>query len=176
MTANDGTNLEAAAEAIERLILTHRTDLAGEEIVVIPRKREIINGVLHEFDLWVSVGDTELYLVECKDWNTAVGKNEVIIFTEKLRVTKANGGYMVARSFGKYAQAQASLWDGLRLQIFNQDIASLTTLPSLTRLTRQSPRDSMLSCSTTTRNCLTQRKGLYIMSSRCPWRRSPSRC
>ncbi len=46
MTGNDGTHLEAAAEAIERLLLEHRAELEGQEIVVTPRKREVVNGAL----------------------------------------------------------------------------------------------------------------------------------
>jgi hypothetical protein len=131
MTGNDGRNLEAAAEAIERLLLAHRAELEGQEIVVTPRKRQVINGVLHEFDLWISAGQAGLFLVECKDWSEEkVGKDEVIIFTEKLRVTNAIGGYVVARSFTRYAEAQARLWDGLKLQVFNNDLDSLNSLPS----------------------------------------------
>jgi hypothetical protein len=63
------------------------------------RKRERIEGVLHEFDLWISVEDAGIFLVECKDWKKPVGKNEVIVFAEKLKATGAVGGYVVARSF-----------------------------------------------------------------------------
>lgn len=108
------------------LLLKHRAQLIGKEILVKPRKRQRIRGVLHEFDLWISVQDVGIFLIECKDWEKRrVGKNDVIVFSEKMRETKAVGGYIVARTFTRDAKARARLHRGLKLQVMNQDIESL---------------------------------------------------
>lgn len=126
---SDGKNLEQAAEAIESLLLQQNSDLSGLTIEVQARRRERIAGVLHEFDLWVSVETVGIFLVECKDWAKPVGKNEIIIFAEKLRATGALGGYVVARSFTADAKAQAKLAKNLRLEIARTELKSLVELP-----------------------------------------------
>ena len=48
-----------------------------------------------------------------------MGKNEVIIFSHKIDKIGAAQGYIVARSFTKYAKQQASQWPRVKLLEFN---------------------------------------------------------
>jgi hypothetical protein len=44
---------------------------------------------------------------ECKNWQDKVGKNDIIVFSEKVKATNAQRGFFVAKSFTKDAVAQA---------------------------------------------------------------------
>src|SRR3569623_554107 len=69
------------------------------------------NGVRHEIDVFVTAslaaGYDATFIFECKNWNAKVGKNELIIFSEKVAVSGAQRGFYVAKAFTKDAQAQA---------------------------------------------------------------------
>lgn len=75
------------------------------------RKRIKVGGVHHEIDIYVTVevasGYTAIFIFECKNWEDAVGKNEVIIFAEKIDAASAQRGFFVAKSYTKDAEAQA---------------------------------------------------------------------
>lgn len=72
-----------------------------------------VANVRHEIDIWVSVdlgrGYTALFIFECKNWIESVGKNEIIVFSEKIRAVQAQSGFFVAKSFTGDAEAQAAL-------------------------------------------------------------------
>src|SRR5689334_20905416 len=55
----------------------------------------------------VAKGYTVTFIFECKNWEDAVGKNEIIIFSEKIDAVSAQRGYFVAKSFTRDAEAQA---------------------------------------------------------------------
>ncbi len=65
----------------------------------------------HEVDIFVTVeiakGYTSTFIFECKNWEDAVGKNGLIVFSEKIDATSAQRGFFVAKSFTKDAAAQA---------------------------------------------------------------------
>src|SRR3569832_769525 len=69
------------------------------------------NGVRHEIDVFVTAslaaGYDATLIFESKNWNAKVGKNELIIFSEKVAVSGAQRGFIVAKAFTKDAQAQA---------------------------------------------------------------------
>lgn len=48
-----------------------------------------------------------MFIFECKNWQDAVGKNEIIIFFEKIDAAQAQRGFFVAKSFTADADAQA---------------------------------------------------------------------
>src|SRR5260370_16030093 len=48
-----------------------------------------------------------MFIVECKNWKEAVGKNEIIIFSEKIDVSRATSGCFVAKSYTDDAVNQA---------------------------------------------------------------------
>jgi hypothetical protein len=68
--------------------------------------------VRHELDLFVSVtlttGYEATFIFECKNWQSKVGKNDLIVFSEKIAAVGAQHGFFVARAFTKDARAQAA--------------------------------------------------------------------
>src|SRR6266699_3105765 len=106
-----GDALEEAVRLIEQTIL-HTNPLAtGATITIEPKKIVIDDGVKHEVDIFITIdhgkGYKAIFIFECKNWEETVGKNEIIVFSEKIDVVQAQKGYFIAKSFGKYAIAQA---------------------------------------------------------------------
>lgn len=105
-----GDALEAAVAAIEEEILKRSPASAAKPSV---EKKKIIevDGVRHEIDVYVTIdsaaGYKSIFIFECKNWQDAVGKNEIIVFSEKIDASQATGGYFVAKSFTSDAEAQA---------------------------------------------------------------------
>jgi hypothetical protein len=118
---------------VERLLIAHRPQLVEKQISIELRKRKVIEGVLYEFDLWIESEDAGLFLVECKDWKDKypVGRDVVIVFDEKMQLTNASGGYIVARKFTRYAKARAQRQPRLTLQVMNEDLAGLALISGL---------------------------------------------
>jgi len=52
-------------------------------------------------------GYEAIFVFECKNWQEKVGKNEIIVFSEKFRVANAQRGFFVAKSYTADAVAQA---------------------------------------------------------------------
>jgi len=105
-----GDALEDAVAAIESLIL--QTSPANAAKPVIEKKKIIqVDGVRHEIDVYVTLdsatGYKSVYVFECKNWQNAVGKNEIIVFSEKIDASRAACGYFVAKLFTSDAEAQA---------------------------------------------------------------------
>lgn len=124
-----GRQLEQAVEAIENI--AQRIGIPpGSLVTVLPRKIIFTNGVKHEIDLWVEVDGRLSLIIECKNWAKTVGKNEVIVFAEKLRVTKAEKGIVIGRRFSKYAAAQAALCRGMELKVADENVGSLRFFPA----------------------------------------------
>jgi hypothetical protein len=108
-----GDVLELAVQAIESTILRASPSYHEKTFTIESKKIVTVAGVRHEVDIWVSVdlagGYTALFIFECKNWEESVGKNEIIIFAEKIRALQAQRGFFVARSFTGDAEAQAIL-------------------------------------------------------------------
>jgi Restriction endonuclease len=108
-----GNKLEKAVELIEHAILKTNPSLKEVTFVFEPKKIFIIDDIRHEIDLYVEIdlghNYKSVFIFECKNWEEAVGKNEIIVFSEKIKATQAQRGYFIAKSFGKYAIAQAKL-------------------------------------------------------------------
>jgi hypothetical protein len=107
-----GNALEAVVEAIERHILNTSPALSEKRFLIESKKIIAVEGVHHEIDVYVTIdlgdGYTSVFIFECKNWKEAVGKNEIIIFAEKIAATQAQKGFFVAKSFTADAQAQAA--------------------------------------------------------------------
>jgi hypothetical protein len=106
-----GNALEAAVAAIEAHILRTTPGL-GENTFLIESKKTIkAGGVHHEIDVFVTIdlgnGYRSVFIFECKNWRDPVGKNEVIVFSEKIAAAQAQHGYLIGRSFTKDACFQA---------------------------------------------------------------------
>ncbi len=106
-----GNSLEDAVELIEQSIF-HVNPAFKECTLTINKKKTLMaDGVRHEIDLYVEIdlgnGYTSTFIFECKNWEESVGKNEILEFSEKIKVAKAQKGFFIAKSFGVYAKAQA---------------------------------------------------------------------
>lgn len=107
-----GDSLEDAVRSIEDNILRLAPGFA-EGTFKIQSKRIVQSaGVRHEIDLFVTAvlptGYEASFIFECKNWQAKVGKNEIIIFSEKVAAVGAQRGFFVARAYTKDAQAQAA--------------------------------------------------------------------
>jgi hypothetical protein len=83
----------------------------GATFVIEPNRTVTENGVRHEIDVFVEVamanGYKAVFIFECKNRQVAVSKNDVIVFSEKIRAVSAATGFFVAKRFGNPARAQA---------------------------------------------------------------------
>lgn len=107
-----GNALEEAVRMIEAVILRANPATTNEATITIePKKVMVIDGVKHEIDIFITIdhgrGYKAFFIFECKNWEEAVGKNEIIVFSEKIKAVQAQQGYFIAKSFGEYAVAQA---------------------------------------------------------------------
>lgn len=108
-----GSALELAVHAIESAILRSSPSYQEKTFSVEMKKIVTVAGVRHEIDIWVAVdlgaGYEAFFVFECKNWAEEVGKNELIVFSEKIKVLQAQRGFFVAKSFTSDAEAQAKL-------------------------------------------------------------------
>jgi Restriction endonuclease len=105
-----GDSLENAVAVIEEVILQSSARI-GRKPIVEKKKIIIVNGVRHEIDVYVTAdlapGYKSIFIFECKNWKEAVGKNEIIIFSEKIDASHATSGCFVAKSYTSDAVSQA---------------------------------------------------------------------
>jgi hypothetical protein len=106
-----GNALEDAVHLIERTILQNNPATKDAVITIEPKKIIIRDGVKHEIDIFITIdngkGYESIFIFECKNWEKAVGKNEIVVFSDKINAVQAQKGFFIAKSFGKYAVAQA---------------------------------------------------------------------
>lgn len=128
-----GNALEAAVAAIERHILSNSQGLSEKTFLIESKKRIVVDGVHHEIDIFVTIdpggGYKSVFIFECKNWEEAVGKNEIIIFAEKIGATQAQKGFFVAKSFTKDAEAQANTNARIQLVIAAEHEPTTAPLP-----------------------------------------------
>lgn len=126
-----GDALEDAVHAIEHTLLSSFPGLAQETFRI--QSNRIINsdGVRHEIDIFVTAdfpnGYESTFIFECKNWQAKVGKNEIIVFTEKIAAVSAQRGFFIAQAFTKDALAQAAKNSRLKLLIASH-IQPITTV------------------------------------------------
>src|SRR5258706_13182003 len=105
-----GDALENAVAAIEEVILQSSAGI-GRKPIIEKKKIVVVNGVRHEIDVYVTVdlapGYKPIFIFECKNWKEAIGKNEIIIFSEKIDASRATSGCFVAKSYTSDAVNQA---------------------------------------------------------------------
>jgi hypothetical protein len=86
-----GNALEAAVAAIESHILNTTPALREKPFLIESKKIINVDDVHHEIDIFVTIdlgdGYKSVFILECKNWQDAVGKNDVIVFAEKIAVT-----------------------------------------------------------------------------------------
>jgi hypothetical protein len=107
-----GDRLERAVRAIEETILRSSPNYSDRTFRFASKKIVLVGGVHHEIDVHVEVdlgpGYQAVFTFECKNWEQNVGKNEIIVFQEKIDAAQAQRGFFVARGYTKDAIAQAA--------------------------------------------------------------------
>jgi hypothetical protein len=138
-----GDALEAAVVAIEELILISSPNVKEKSYRIESKKIINVGGVRHEIDIFVTfeLGSSynSVYVFECKNWKEAVGKNEIIVFAEKIDAASAQRGFFVAKSFTADAVAQANKESRMELVIAAEHDAASTILPIGYQTTVQKP-------------------------------------
>jgi hypothetical protein len=138
-----GNALEAAVVAIEELILTSSPNVKEKSYRIESKKIINVGGVHHEIDIFVTFelgpGYNSVYIFECKNWNEAVGKNEVVVFAEKIDAAAAQRGFFVAKSFTADAVAQAIKEPRMELVIAAEHDPASAILPIGYQSTFQKP-------------------------------------
>lgn len=128
-----GDALEQAVEAIEGLILRASPNVKEKTYRIESKKFINVGGVHHEIDLFVTfelgLGYTSIYIFECKNWTDAVGKNDIIVFAEKIAATSAQRGFFVAKSFTADAKAQATKEPRMELVVVAEHDPAKSILP-----------------------------------------------
>lgn len=108
-----GDALELAVRAIEASILRTFPGFAEDTFTIEGKKIVTHAGVRHEIDVFVTVrhgsGYDSVFIFECKNWQDKVSKNEIIVFSEKVKAVSAQRGFFVAPSFTSDAESQAAL-------------------------------------------------------------------
>jgi hypothetical protein len=133
-----GDALHSAVVSIERTILNQAPALREKTFVIEDKKIMRVNGVRHEVDIFVTVeaapGYAAIYIFECKNWASPVGKDEIVAFSEKIRVLNAAHGYFVAKSFTADARAQEKLDGRLTLLLAAEHDFTGIVLPNMFNL------------------------------------------
>jgi hypothetical protein len=128
-----GNALEAAVLAIEVLILRTSPNVKERTYLIESKKHINVGGVHHEIDVFVTFdlghGYNPVYIFECKNWKEAVGKNEIIVFAEKISAAGAQRGFFVAKSFTADAVAQANKEPRMELVVAAEHDPASTILP-----------------------------------------------
>lgn len=107
-----GNSLQRAVETIEKTILRFTTGLEESDLSIEGKKVLSINGVRHEIDILVRAklpaGYESSFIFECKNTKSKVDKNDIIIFSEKIRACRAQKGFFVAKNYTRDAINQAN--------------------------------------------------------------------
>jgi hypothetical protein len=128
-----GNRLEGAVAAIEEIILRDSPGYSKDRFRIFTKRTVVADGVRHEIDIYVEIdhgkGYDTVFIFECKNWEEAVDKNEIIVFGEKIRATNAQRGFFVARSYSRYATAQAARDPRIVLLYASDTPPELTPVP-----------------------------------------------
>jgi len=135
-----GIHLEDAVRLIEQTILNSKPGLKDFPFSIETRKIFVADGVRHEIDVYVEIdlghGYKSLFIFECKNWEDPVGKNELIIFSEKLKITNAQKGYFAANKLTKDAANQAAKDERIELLQIAADNSILLSFPDFHSIER----------------------------------------
>lgn len=118
-TTEKGNQLEDAVRKIETAILRSCPSYSEATFEIESKKVFVVQGVRHEVDICVTARPAPSYdarfLFECKNREEKVSKNDIIVFSEKVKVCQAARGFFVAKGFTQDAVAQAALDPRLEL-------------------------------------------------------------
>lgn len=127
-----GNALENAIRDIETAIFRTSPSLREQDLRIEGKKRITAGGVRHEIDLFVEItiaaGHEAIFIFECKNWKDPVNKNEIIVFSEKIKAIAAQKGFFVAKEFTADAIAQSKQDARIEL-LYAEEYDSLDPLP-----------------------------------------------
>ncbi|GHO85238.1 hypothetical protein KSZ_32440 [Dictyobacter formicarum] len=127
-----GDALEKAVQLIETCILGANPATKEAIVTIEPKKIVVINGVKHEIDIYITIdygkGYKAIFIFECKNWTKKVDKDEIIVFSKKVEVVRAQKGYFIAKSFTKDAEAQANQDGRIELLIATEELDTSTSV------------------------------------------------
>lgn len=144
--AQKGDRLEEAVSMIESAIIKSSPGFAEANFQIESKKIISVQGVRHEIDLWVTAriaaGYESIFIFECRNRTEKVSKNDIIVFSEKVKVTNASRGFFVAKAFTADALAQSSLDPRLQPLVATELDPSSIEIPQMAPRTRlQDVRD-----------------------------------
>lgn len=124
-----GNKLERAIGAIQSIILERNPSLQNSQITFKNKKIIILKGVRHEIDWIIEIdlgnGYKSIFIFECKNRTDSANKNDMIIFSEKIKVFNATKGFFIAHKFTKDACAQAKQDARIELITFTEKLQGL---------------------------------------------------
>ena len=129
-----GDALERAVRAIESVILQSFPGFSESTFRIEGKKIINASGVRHEIDIHVTAsfgkGYDAIFIFECKNWLDKINKNEIMIFSGKVKASDARRGFFVAKSYTRDAMAQAELDPRIELLRAEQLDASAVAVPA----------------------------------------------
>lgn len=127
-----GNALEEALHYLETTFLYNNPATKDADITIETKKIVIVKGVKHEIDLFITIdngrGFRSIFIFECKNWEKHIGKILIPDFSEKIKAVNAQRGYFIAKSFSRYARAQAAQDSRIELLTVNTELESLPPL------------------------------------------------
>jgi hypothetical protein len=88
-------------------------------------------GVRYEIDLYIEIdqgfGYKAIFLFECKNWEDNVSTAEIVKFSDKIKVTNAQKGFFIAKSYTASAEAKAKQDDRINLLYVDDSPIDLTS-------------------------------------------------
>jgi hypothetical protein len=144
-----GNALEAAVALIERTILAQNPALREATITIETKKILVADDVRHEIDVHVMIdlgrGYKSVFLFECKNWDSdIIGKNEVIILSEKINAYQGQTGFLIGKKFSKDARAQARKDKRIELLTVDHGFSDLISFPELHHVVQRNVRCDLL--------------------------------
>ena len=108
-----GNRLEEAVRRIETSIIQSALGYSEARFEIESKKIISVQGVRHEIDVWVTAriaaGYQSFFIFECRNREEKVSKNDIIVFSEKVRAANTAKGFFVAKAFTQDALAQVAL-------------------------------------------------------------------
>ncbi|SRR6266516_384056 len=127
-----GDALEKAVQLLEAYILGTNPSTKEAIVTIEPKKIVVVNGVKHEIDIYITIdygkGYKAIFIFECKNWTKKVDKDEIIVFSKKVEIVRAQTGYFIANSFTRDAEAQAEQDGRLKLLTATEELDTSTHL------------------------------------------------
>lgn len=143
--AEKGDALQRAVRAVEEHILHTSPALKEKPFLIEDKKIVCVGGVHHEIDIFVTVdaapGYRAIYIFECKNWKKAIGKKDMIDFSEKIDAVNAAHGYFIAKSFTKDARAQAKKDARITVLVATEHDPTGIPIPGELHLTVTTPKN-----------------------------------